>query len=165
MYFLQISDSHYLRDYGKTQGLFQEAFPKLHPLGEKLESLSKEITVSLDFICHCGDVCHSGGDLDDANGVALALERHFPQVPVVVTAGNHDKREDVERAFLGKVIEPFVQETLFGDLRVLSFDSSNGVLNSGEISEKTCTWLLDKLKEQPMCWRWKGFGCAFLHLM
>ncbi|MFI3253157.1 MAG: metallophosphoesterase [Eubacteriales bacterium] len=147
MYFLQISDSHNLCDYSKTTGLFQEAFQNLHPLKEKLEKLKEEISLPLDFICHCGDIAHSGAQLADVTAVKESLERLFPQVPLVVTAGNHDNRDLVQQSFLGKVSPPFVQEHSFGDLRVLSFDSSNGVFNSGEITEETATWLLEKLEE------------------
>lgn len=152
MYFLQISDTHHLHHYESTKDFFHDAFCNLHPAEEKIAMLARqlkeELPVPLDFICHCGDVTHAGSK-EDYLSAKRAYETNFPQIPFLVTAGNHDKRDLLQEVFFGEKIDFFVQDTQVQDLRILSFDNSNGAPNSGEITEKTCKWLLERLEEQP----------------
>lgn len=148
MYFLQISDTHYLQDYHTNQDFFHPAFLNLQPLKEKLRSLQQMIRKPVDFICHCGDVSH-WGQREDLQQVKDMLEEIFPGVPVLVTPGNHDQKDLVQQVFYGEVTDFFCYDQMVGNLRILSFDNSNGRAGTGEISEKTARWLLEKCQENP----------------
>lgn len=148
MYFLQISDTHFLQDYHKNPDFFYPAFANLHSTREKLLALQEKITQPLSFISHCGDLCHRG-ELEDYQALREIFQEIFPDTPMIFTAGNHDRGQFLQEAFYGKIRDFYAEEHTIDGLRILSFDNSNGVPNSGEITEKTATWLLKKLKEQP----------------
>lgn len=148
MNFLQISDTHHRADYDTVKDFFHDAFCNLQTLDARLSALRQAIDLPLDFICHCGDICHQGA-LVDYQTAKDAFHKHFPNIPLVVTAGNHDNRTLLQEVFLGASKTPFVEERQFQDLRVLSFDNSNGIPNCGEATEETCTWLLQRLQAEP----------------
>lgn len=150
MYFLQISDTHHLNDYETNPDLFHDAFLNLKNHVDVLTSMSQELeqcNQPLSFVCHCGDLSHHG-EKEDYEKVAETLKNVF-DVPLIVTAGNHDKRDFVQEVFYHQVQELFCHDTTLDGLRILSFDNSNERYKSGEITEKTCVYLLEKLKEQP----------------
>lgn len=148
MYFLQVSDTHFLQDYEKNPDLFHDSFLKLTSPLEKLSEISTIIEKSVDFICHCGDISHAGQE-EDYQKVKDCLSKLFPEVPLIVTAGNHDNNSVLQQVFYGKKRDFFADDTTIGNLRILSFDNTNGRPNSGEITEETCQWLLKKLEEKP----------------
>lgn len=148
MYFLHISDTHHRADYDTVKDFFHDAFCNLQTLDARLTVLRKAIDLPLDFICHCGDICHQG-ELVDYQTAREAFQKHFPDTPFLVTAGNHDKSKLLQEVFLGESSDFFVEERGFSGFRVLSFDNSNGIPNCGEVTEQICTWLLERLQAEP----------------
>lgn len=118
----------------------------MEPLEEKIKILSKKIEKPLDFICHCGDICHNG-TVEDYQEVKEYFERYFPQVPFLVTVGNHDNFSPMEEVFSTEQypISGFVRD--FDDLQVISVDSCDG--GSGTISEQQGQWVLQKMEKYP----------------
>lgn len=145
MYFLQISDTHYLNDYHSNPDFFHDAFLNLTPMREKLLKIKETISKPLDFIIHCGDICHYGEPSDYENAKAI-FQEVFPTVPLLVTTGNHDKRDFVQEVFYGEKKDLFVHKHEFNGLRVLSFDNTNTRAGVGEITEETCQWILHELQ-------------------
>lgn len=148
MYFLQISDTHFLEDYKVNRDIFHEAFLSLKSPFEKLDMIAKEVTQPLDFILHCGDITHSG-QKRDYQLVREKIESLFPKVPIIATVGNHDNRHLVQEVFYGEVIKPFVHNQKIGDLRILSFDNTTTRYDKGEITEEVSQWLLQQLEGDP----------------
>lgn len=148
MYFLQISDTHFLEDYKVNRDIFHEAFVAMTSPMKKLELIAKEVTVPLDFILHCGDITHAG-QKRDYQLMREKLEELFPKVPVIATAGNHDHRHMVQEVFYGEVIKPFVHNQKIGDLRILSFDNTTTRYDKGEISAEVANWLYNQLQGDP----------------
>lgn len=152
MYFLHISDTHYLRDYNTNPDLFHDAFLNLTSPLMKLKKIQQQVKKPLDFICHCGDVTHAG-EKEDYENMRDAFGTLFPNVPLIVTAGNHDSRELVQEVFYGQVKPLFVNKNTFAagedKLHILSFDNTNTRYDKGEIEEETCQWLLEQLQSAP----------------
>lgn len=153
MYFLQISDTHFLKDYQTNPDPFHEAFLNLTSPLEKLARIKEELQeefpeMSLSFLLHCGDVTHAG-EVEDASIVKTTLETLFPQVPIIATAGNHDHSSVVQKVFYQEEGTLFAHDRQVGELRILSFDNTNQRYQSGEINQTMAEWLLEKLEEQP----------------
>lgn len=145
MYFLQISDSHHLNSYENTPDGFHDAFLRLHSFREKLELLQKTLTKPIDFICHCGDICH-GGQIQDYIFAKKCIEDCFPTIPLFVTVGNHDQGDLVEKVFIQGKGRSY--HTKVGDLQIISLDNTDENHVSGEITREDCQWLLKVLENQ-----------------
>lgn len=143
VYFLQISDTHHLRETHLPNDCFRESFRHLSTTKEKFLALSdmyQNKGITIDFICHCGDICHSG-ELEDYMDFRRVYEEVFGNLPLILCPGNHDKVSHVEEVFSwkdGKLWD-------FGELQLLSFQNANGERSNGEISGKTCEMLQDIL--------------------
>lgn len=151
MYFLQISDTHFLEDYGGNQDLFREAFVNITSPLEKLTQISQEVKdIPLDFILHCGDICHSGGKRD----YELFREKMaelFPNVPLMVCTGNRDDHGLVEEVFYDKSSETKVNVAETGGILIISFLNANNT-PKGALAEETCQEILlemEKRAEMP----------------
>ncbi len=111
-------------------------------LQQKLEILSKHIKKPLDFILHCGDVCHHG-DVSDYLEVKQYFEEFFPQIPILFTVGNHDNYEAMDSVFSTetKKISGFVSQC--GDLQVISLSNSQG--ENGSLSSEQALWFAEQV--------------------
>lgn len=117
------------------------------PLEEKLNTVAKYVetkSISLDFILHCGDICHNG-QREDYIQVKQLFTQIFPQIPLLVTAGNHDNFSEMEGVFTNENLSGF-SET-FSDLQVMSLYSST--VDAGEITEEQVTWIEEELQRHP----------------
>lgn len=116
----------------------------MNSLEKKIAALAQRIEKPLDFICHCGDICHSGGQ-EDYEEVKEFFQHFFPGIPLLVTVGNHDTFSAMERVFSTKEhpIEGYVRH--FDELQVISFNSCNG--GSGVVTEEQVHWILEKIRE------------------
>lgn len=96
------------------------------------------------------------GDLADAGGVASyerlrtvvqGMELRF-RVPVVLTLGNHDKRDDFRAGYLGEAPTqaPYFHSERIGDLRVIALDSSVPSAPHGLIDAAQLEWLREELR-------------------
>lgn len=147
MYFLQISDTHHLRENHLPKDCFQESFRHLRTTKEKFLALAETCEsrkITIDFICHCGDICHSG-ELEDYEDFLALYEEVFGQIPLVICPGNHDVVSHVEDVFSwkdGKIWD-------FDELQILSFQNANGERSCGEISSQTCGMLQENLEKRP----------------
>lgn len=146
MYFLQISDTHHRCSYEDVEDYFKIPFGHLHALEQKLKALAKEIKVPLSFLCHCGDLCHSGR-VEDYRSLEKMMKRAFPKVPLCLAVGNHDEKDAMAEVFSDHDLSFHCRD--FRALRVISFDNTNGTGGNGEITEETCEKILKALKEAP----------------
>jgi 3',5'-cyclic AMP phosphodiesterase CpdA len=109
------------------------------------------------------------GDLADAGGIpAYKRIRAFVDdvvrrfgVPVVVTLGNHDRREDFRAGYLGEIptAEPYLAVTDVDGLRIVALDSSVPTMPHGEFEPEQLAWLGEVLKERAP----RGTLLAFHH--
>lgn len=135
MRFLQISDTHFLQDYSQNHDLFEEAFLHMTSPLEKLTHIAETLKGSpLDFICHCGDVVHSG-TREDYVAMKEKLQSLFPEVPILATCGNRDQRNLLEEVFWGTHTGVYLKE--FPQMNVISFDNADGT-PLGEMREDIC---------------------------
>lgn len=143
IYFLQISDTHHLVDHKSNKDNFRQSLIKMTALSKKIQHLADSLDKPLDFICHCGDICHHG-NADDYQQVKDYFQQYFPQVPLVVTVGNHDSLEPMSQVF------PHYSEKNFGytydmqDLQMISLNNRDD--DSGSITEEHCQWILQQLE-------------------
>lgn len=144
MYFLQISDSHFLRSFENMEDVFAESLENMGSFSEKLQKIKAELDVPLDFICHCGDLCH-GGEEADYQALKDIFQAHFPEIPLITTCGNHDKPEIYRKVF-SQSSSPLGESVEVAGLRIISFDSSSLHDPKGEITLETCVWLKNQLK-------------------
>lgn len=146
MYFLQISDTHFLEDYHENHDIFEIAFLNMTSPLEKVAKISQDLgDISLDFLVHCGDMCHSGQESD--YGILKShLEKVFPSVPMMATCGNRDDKKMVEKVFYGENRAEFFYVREFSGLQVISFDNANGT-PQGELTEEMCRLLLNQLEK------------------
>ncbi len=147
MKFLQISDTHFLEDYRQNHDLFEMAFLNMTSPLEKIRKIKKELgDTALDFLVHCGDMCHSGGK-GDYLALKEALEEMFPSLPMVVTCGNRDDKTLLQEVFYGGTGD-FLYAHDVGDLRVISYNNANET-PQGELTEEMCVLLWEELEKNP----------------
>lgn len=145
MYFLQISDTHFLEDYSLNHDLFETAFLNMTSPLEKITKIKEELPqVKLDFLVHCGDICHSG-QKGDYLRLKAHLEETFPGVPLVMTCGNRDDVSLVEEVFYGEG-GGFPYEHDFGDLQVIAYNNANGT-PQGDLRPEMCQAVGEKLTQ------------------
>lgn len=145
IYFLQISDSHHLQQQESNPDNFKDCLSAMPPLEKKLEKLSKRLEkqeISLDFILHCGDMCHNGS-VEDYRQVQSLFETYFPQVPLLLTVGNHDTFSAMEEVFADSQTTLLGFTRFFSDLQVISVHSCNG--ESGELNEAQVSWVQENI--------------------
>lgn len=114
----------------------------METLERKLEILSKTISKPLDFILHCGDICHHGRN-SDYQEVKGYFHKFFPEIPFLVTVGNHDDPQAMDTVFSTEQepITGFVRQ--FPDLQVISLNNSKG--EHGAITEAQAQWCAQQL--------------------
>lgn len=144
MKFLQISDTHFLEDYGQNHDLFEDAFLHMTCPLKKLNKISQEVG-EIDFILHCGDLCHSGTEADYQK-IKAVIAQFFPSVPFMVTCGNRDDKALLQKVFYQQDGEEFCYSKDFGDLRVVTFNNANGT-PQGEMTQEMCEVLWDEMKK------------------
>lgn len=150
MNFLQISDTHFLEDYSKNHDLFETAFLNMTSPLEKISKIKEELgDFPLDFVVHCGDMCHSG-EKKDYLSLKKHLEASFPGVPLVVTCGNRDHKESLQEVFCGGTGDFFYVHQFEG-VQVIAFNNANGT-PQGELTPEMCQLLwaqVEKTQDIP----------------
>ncbi|MFI3201526.1 MAG: metallophosphoesterase [Eubacteriales bacterium] len=146
IYFLQISDTHHLQNQHNNKDIYSNTLCSMIPLEQKLKVLSKTLDKPLEFILHCGDICHNGS-ISDYENVKKSFQQFFPKVPLFVTVGNHDNISTMEVVFSkeSQSIHQFTE--IFSDLQIISINSANG--NSGTITEEQGSWILEQIERHP----------------
>lgn len=116
---------------------------KLTPFSKKIEELASSLDKRLDFICHCGDITHHG-TVSDYQEIKDCLNQVFPDVPILVTVGNHDVLEELSQVFPDCSEKSYGYTYDFEDLQVISLNNSDE--DSGHISMEHGQWILEQLE-------------------
>lgn len=144
IYFLQVSDTHHLENQRENRDCFCHSLDSMEVLQRKLEILAKKVQKPLDFICHCGDVCHHGTKYD-YQAVKMAFQQYFPEVPLILTVGNHDNFKEMSQVFGVKQQSFHCYSRKIGELLVISLNNSNE--GNGAITSAQCEMLREELKK------------------
>lgn len=149
MKILHISDIHYSSNYGNYRNGYKKMVAKMdNPLIHLKESLAHaKRNHEIDLLLISGDLTEDGS-VEDYLFLRKWLEKEMPNVPIVVTLGNHDIKEHFYSGWLGEPdkIGPYNQVVPFEQCYVISFDSSVFGLSDGQVSEEQFNWLERALK-------------------
>lgn len=143
--FAHISDTH-LDCPGSSdfiQKIHRDVRDPLENLIQCLEELSAR---KVAFVLHTGDMIHEGS-AEDYAALRRLFEEYLPDVPVIASMGNHDRRAAYREGFLGLPAPDdgdFTQEILVDGLRILALDSAKSGL-IGSLSGAQLDWLEEKL--------------------
>ncbi len=102
---------------------------------------------NLDFVLITGDLIHEG-DEEDYLFLKALLEKSFPDLPVILTLGNHDRVGPFRKVFLEEESEkPYDCIHEVNGLRIAvldaGYENAAGVITDGQIE-----WLQEQLKAQ-----------------
>jgi len=141
--FAHLTDIHLKKDYATST--MTSDFGKTGNPTEKFLSAVEKIHAyeNLDFILITGDLIHEG---DEADYVFLKeiLEKSFPDLPVILTLGNHDRVIPFRKVFLESE-KPYDCIHEVNGLRIAILDAGHRPA-AGEISDGQIEWLKDQLK-------------------
>ncbi|MDD2958337.1 MAG: metallophosphoesterase [Lachnospiraceae bacterium] len=148
---LHISDIHFRRQYEQGDNYKNILCTMQNPLLSLEICLlhMKKMKRTPDLIIITGDLTDDG-EAEDYKMLRLFFQEKIPDIPIVVTMGNHDNKAGFRKGWLG--CEPS-REDYFADfsiqgIRVLSFDSAKQGNPNGRITQIQMKWLKDRLKEE-----------------
>lgn len=151
MRLLHISDIHYRIQYKACQdgygSIFRNMTSPLVFLNRCCEHL-KAAGTDIDGVLISGDLVEDGGE-QDYRALKEKLAEIFPNVPIVVTLGNHDVKHAFYRGWLQRDDgeEAYHHIEKIGDVNIIAMDNSEFGCPDGRIDEKSCTWLEQALEE------------------
>jgi len=149
MFFLHISDIHFLREYNKADSGYDSIFNNMtNPIKQVKMAIDKVDKNKLDFIIITGDLVEAGNS-DDYKILKENLDEIFGDIPYIVTLGNHDNKSEFYKGWLNKEVkdEPYNTTMHIGDIKVISFDNSEFHNSNGIIDSERCKWLRAELKK------------------
>ncbi len=116
-------------------------YPSALQAGQALVSAINDLSVSVDFVLHTGDIAHRGtqAEYDLVRDVFSALE-----VPIYYVNGNHDEVANLYPGLLEREPsnEPYDHTFEVNDVRFICVDSAtNGVGTDWRLSDDQVAWL------------------------
>lgn len=140
--FAHISDTHFDCN-GASQ--FVKTVSKEYATKQQLIDLLVSLP-PLDFILLTGDLVHEG-EVEDYSEYRQIFDTYAPATPLFCTMGNHDKRPQFAKGFLGLDMDnrPYLYSETYADLRVICLDSAFDYGIEGYISPEQMKWLEEKL--------------------
>lgn len=145
--FAHLSDTHIPSSAGENGT--GEFLNQLGDAGEKLRACLRQLgNEKPDFLLVTGDLVHEG-EARDYVRFRLLFEEMLPGVPVVVSLGNHDRREAFYEGYLGQENSaPYRTVHDIDGLRIIGLDSSVPGRENGALSMEQLAWLRDTLAEE-----------------
>ncbi|MDR0642476.1 MAG: metallophosphoesterase [Treponema sp.] len=145
--FVQISDTHILRDYGKAKLCFLDSSPHNPP--QILRVVLKNIAGKKDkpdFVIFSGDLVHEG-DSEDYALFRRIVDETLAGIPAFFALGNHDCKEAYYQGFLREPARPSYYSVELRGLRIIVLDSAmeKNPAGSGFIDETQLAWLRGEL--------------------
>ena len=140
--FAHISDTHF---DCKGASQFVRTLSKEYSTKQKLIDLLISLP-PLDFILLTGDLVHEG-EAEDYSEYRQIFDTYAPATPLFCAMGNHDKRPQFARGFLGVDMDnsPYLYSRTYGDLRIICLDSAFEYGVDGYISPDQTKWLEEQL--------------------
>ena len=142
--FLHISDLHYLIDSSKLEKQWKNNYSYKEVMKDFLESLDYS---DIDFVAITGDLTNDG-DTQDYEELYTFLSTTIPKtIPVHMTLGNHDYKEQFKKVFNPRVESILNYSVTYQGYRLIFLDSSSEDFHHGRISEQQFEWLQNEMKE------------------
>lgn len=156
MKLLHISDLHYRRQYTSSNkafaydAIFQKMVPPLQQLDVCLQKMEEEERNKLSVVLLSGDLTEYGTE-EDYKQLRTEIEKRFPDIPVIVTPGNHDDLLAFQKGWFGlntAVNRPYCYIKRLGPMSILSLDNSYPGSADGKIGQYQCNWLKNALESE-----------------
>lgn len=152
MNILHISDIHFRREYSRKSNAYERMLGKMeNPLKILEFCLEKAIHENtVDLLAITGDLTDNG-TAEDYRLLRKKIESITTgKIPIVITPGNHDHKENFRTGWLGTKgsWEPYGISYETEDLAILSFDSSEHGNPCGRIADSHLQWLEEKLEDK-----------------
>jgi 3',5'-cyclic AMP phosphodiesterase CpdA len=146
--FAHVSDTHILRDYGKSDMRF---FDSPHNPPEILREILGRIVGKKDkpdFVIFSGDLVHEG-DAEDYALFRQIVDQALGTIPAFFVMGNHDCKPAYYQGLLGEPANSmpcYYSEEVRG-LRIIVLDSAveKSIAGIGSIDETQLSWLRKEL--------------------
>ncbi len=150
MKFLHLSDLHFLLEYPQATTGYHSIFNSMtHPI----EQLKKGLTQVSDYdaVLISGDLVESGRR-EDYEALKEQLLAIFQEKPIIITLGNHDKKQAFYEGWLGlrddlNATTPYNHVVTVGDTAIICLDNAHPDYPQGRIDEAQCQWLSKTLNE------------------
>ncbi|MDD6661816.1 MAG: metallophosphoesterase [Lachnospiraceae bacterium] len=156
MQILHISDIHFRRRYEAAQdGYAAVLYRMTNPLTLLDRCLEQAFLEhpGIGLVMITGDLCDDG-KAEDYEALRAYLERNLRGAEVVVTVGNHDRKDEFRRGWLGVMPKDDGEGNLAynvhfngGELDVLSLDSAVFGESDGRFVQGQADWLEAELKK------------------
>ena len=160
MEILHISDIHFRIQYEKRQDGYGKMLCQMRNPLEKLDfCLEKAFSEhpGIGLVLISGDLCEDGSSAD-YESLRKFLESRLGTVPMEITLGNHDRKEEFRKGWMGKEEQnlPYNIDHTGGlynhalrleELAVLSMDSSCYGNSNGQIEEEAVQWLEEMIQK------------------
>lgn len=147
MKLLHISDLHYRIAYetgdgtSSYQSIFRHMTSPLEQLDRCLNMMGENGRSELNGVLISGDLTENG-TAADYEQLRRELEERFPDLPLVVTLGNHDNHAEFREGWLGQVPDesPYCHTERIGDVSILALDNAGADYPNGIIDGARCSW-------------------------
>ena len=129
---LHISDLHYRMQYKSSNkafaydSIFPNMVPPMQQLDICLQKMGEKEREQLSAVLISGDMTEYGTQ-EDYKQLHTEIEKRFPDIPIIVTPGNHDERQTFQKGWLGWETvkdEPYCYIRRLGSVSILSMDNS-----------------------------------------
>lgn len=146
---LHISDLHYRMQYKSSNkafaydSIFPNMVPPMQQLDICLQKMGEKEREQLSAVLISGDMTEYGTQ-EDYKQLHTEIEKRFPDIPIIVTPGNHDERQTFQKGWLGWETvkdEPYCYIRRLGSVSILSMDNSYPGSADGKIGWYQCDWL------------------------
>lgn len=153
MNILHISDIHFRKEYSGSFNAYERMLGKMESPIRLLElCISRAVQEnSVDLLVITGDLTDNGTVEDYRILRQKIMEITKGKIPVMITPGNHDHKENLRIGWLGVKggWEPYGTLYETEDLRVFSVDSSEKGNANGRIADSHLLWLKENLAAAP----------------
>lgn len=156
MKLLHISDLHYRMQYKSSNkafaydSIFQNMVPPMQQLDVCLQKMGERERKQLSAVLISGDMTEYGTE-EDYRQLHIEIKKRFPDIPVIVTLGNHDERLAFQKGWLGREAakdEPYCCIQRLDSVSILSMDNSYPGSADGKIGRYQCDWLKNALQSE-----------------
>ena len=153
---LHISDLHYRMQYKSSNkafaydSIFPNMVPPMQQLDICLQKMGEKEREQLSAVLISGDMTEYGTQ-EDYKQLHTEIEKRFPDIPIIVTPGNHDERQTFQKGWLGWETvkdEPYCYIRRLGSVSILSMDHSYPGSADGKIGWYQCDWLKKALESE-----------------
>ena len=130
--------------------IFPNMVPPMQQLDICLQKMGEKEREQLSAVLISGDMTEYGTQ-EDYKQLHTEIEKRFPDIPIIVTPGNHDERQTFQKVCLGWETvkdEPYCYIRRLGSVSILSMDNSYPGSADGKIGWYQCDWLKKALESE-----------------